>query len=629
MGNDKVVDATKGKLNHVSGNAQMIKDLMLLTKSHNTETLNDKLSITQRYMKDAYNNSVLSIGNSDKIKEFNEYTFSNNTLNWTLWLALYNDSWVFRRAIDKPAQDVVGYGINIISDKDFDKSIIYDELDNQAPELYQFVAWGALFGGSVAVMLFDDVDYEDMDKPIDEAFKNNKINKNSILKLYVTDRWYGVAPDTSNLVDDMKSPSFGKPKFYQITFTNGSCFKIHYSYILRYEHRIAPNIVKNGMLQGWGYAEGTHILNELSANDKLRDSIQSLIDKSLIEVIKMAGMRGVFMGADADNEEQLRKRLEMVNWGRNFNSLTFLDTNDSYEQNTFTGLTGLSDLLEKNMWLVAAALDMQGILYGDLKGGLSTDAESLTRYNEVIQNRKNSYYRKPLTQLLNVIYKMYAIDEKVKFKFRSLITVKEEDVVTLAKDYSGFITELISSGVLTVKQAASSIKSFVDKSGLPLNISDEDIEKLDDKIEEEMEDIDLDEMGYDDKTPNKKEKDGTFTKDMDTVHYLQSKYRHMYNLKNIRVAWYTVDEEKQNASNIVLTPSLYIFHRNNPIRRDSPSAFAKSIRFSDHKPKHQVVADIRVASLDKDIDYKRNTEAIADGYMTKYGDLLKQLYSKD
>jgi hypothetical protein len=144
-----------------------------------------------------------------------------------------------------------------------------------------------------------------------------------------------------------------------------------------------------------------------------------------------------------------------------------------------------------------------------------------------------------------------------------------------------------------------------------------------------MEDIDLDETGYDDKTPNKKEKDNTFTKDMDTVHYLQSKYRHMYNLKNIRVAWYTVDEEKQNASNIVLTPSLYIFHRNNPIRKDSPSAFARSIRFSDHKPKHQVVADIRVASLDKDIDYKRNTEAIADGYMTKYGDLLKQLYSKD
>lgn len=61
----------------------------------------------------------------------------------------------------------------------------------------------------------------------------------------------------------------------------------------------------------------------------------------------------------------------MVNWGRNFNSLTFLDKDDEYQQNTYSGLAGLSDLLEKNMWLISAALEMQGVLYGDLKQGFS------------------------------------------------------------------------------------------------------------------------------------------------------------------------------------------------------------------------------------------------------------------
>ena len=56
---------------------------------------------------DDYGNSLLSIGNEDKSAEFTKYTFDNDTLNWWLWTTLYNDSWVFKRAIDKPAQDEV------------------------------------------------------------------------------------------------------------------------------------------------------------------------------------------------------------------------------------------------------------------------------------------------------------------------------------------------------------------------------------------------------------------------------------------------------------------------------------------------------------------------------------------
>ena len=81
--------------------------------------------------------------------------------------------------------------------------------------------------------------------------------------------------------------------------------------MLRYENRTAPQLIKCGQLQGWGYAEGSHILNELSRDDQLKSAITSLVNKSLIEVVKMSGMRGVFMGADKGNEEQLTKRLEI------------------------------------------------------------------------------------------------------------------------------------------------------------------------------------------------------------------------------------------------------------------------------------------------------------------------------
>ena len=67
-----------------------------------------KASIT-----DAYGNALTGVGTDDKIKSFTTYGFENSTWNWPLWLALYNDSWVFRRAIDKPAQDMVRSGVNL------------------------------------------------------------------------------------------------------------------------------------------------------------------------------------------------------------------------------------------------------------------------------------------------------------------------------------------------------------------------------------------------------------------------------------------------------------------------------------------------------------------------------------
>ena len=299
---------------------------------------------------DAYGNSLASVGTDDKVKSFSTYGFDNSTLNWPLWLALYNDSWVFRRAIDKPAQDEVNCGIILNGEDDF--APIYKTYDRYKFDLIQLLQWGALFGGSVGIMMFDGIPDDKMAEPL-----NRKLIRGRKMRIYVTDRWYGVQ-GSEELVDNMRDMDFGKPKYYNISFPDGRMYKVHHSYVLRYEHRTAPKLIKCGQLQGWGYAEGSHILNELSRDDQLKASITSLINKSLIEVVKMSGMRGVFMGADKGNEQQLEKRLEMVTWARTYNSLTFLDKDDEYIMNQLSNISGLSQLLETNMWLVAAALEM-------------------------------------------------------------------------------------------------------------------------------------------------------------------------------------------------------------------------------------------------------------------------------
>lgn len=475
------IEFQKELINTIMRNARpTFVDDALRSQAKIEDSLKDSIVVN-----DAYGNKLLSVGTDDKVESFTNYGFSNDTLNWTLWLALYNDSWVFKRAIDKPAQDEIRCGITLQGgNKKFDK--IYRKMKKYRFDFIQLLQWGALFGGSIAVMMFDDMKNEDYSKPLDIA----KAKQSKAMRMYVVDRWYGVAPSTNETVTDMTSVDFGKPKYYDVTLADGNTIKFHHDFVLRYEHRVAPKLVKNGMLQGWGYAEGSHILNELTRDDKLKASIQSLVDKALIEVIKMSGMRGVFMGADADNEAQLRKRLEMVNWGRSYNSLTFLDKDDEYEQNTFSGLTGLSDLLQNNMWLISSALEMQGVLFGDLKQGFSNDESALERYDETINNRCESYLRPVYEKFLGLLFKLEDIEDKVEFTFNSLLIDKHnKDNMEGMKSYIDLLSQMLGDGVLSVQQYAKAAQLYAMDGIVDFGLTDEAISDLKDKIEEEMEDI--------------------------------------------------------------------------------------------------------------------------------------------
>lgn len=450
----------------------------------------EKSVVMNHKFKDSYGNATTSVGDDDIIKKFTSYGMNNDTLNFPLWTALYNDSWVFKRAIDKPAQDMVRAGVTLGNLDNEKSSFIYKKLLSFRPQLIELVQWGRLFGGAVAVMMFDnvkDVDYA-------RALTKDTLAKSKILKLYVTDRWYGCSV-SSKTVGDMNDDDFGKPEFYSIVFADGREVKVHHSYVLRYEGRNAPRLIKNGYLQGWGYAEGAHILNELARDDQLKSSITSLVNKSLIEVIKMSGMRGVFMGSvDEEGEAQLRKRLEMVNWARNYNSLTLLDKDDEYSQFVFGGLSGLSDLMTNNMQLIASALEMQGVLFGDLKGGLGDDTKALERYDETINNLCENYYRAPLTKLIKVLYMMNGVEEKVEFSFNSLLVDrKDEKRMQGIKDFQAALSGMLSDGVISPRKYAEVLMNYCSKGIINISFTDEELDEIDERVKDEMEDIDLNE----------------------------------------------------------------------------------------------------------------------------------------
>ena len=174
----------KSKLDIINDSNEL---LSLLLKNDDIETFEDSLNETKekildsaknsKPIRDSYSNSLLSIGGDDKVENFTEFGMSNSTLNWPLWLALYNDSWVFKRAIDKPAQDEIRCGITIQGDFE-NKDVIQRKLRSHRTDFIQLLKWGALFGGAIAVLMFDNLTDEDYKNPMNyEKLKQFKTMK--------------------------------------------------------------------------------------------------------------------------------------------------------------------------------------------------------------------------------------------------------------------------------------------------------------------------------------------------------------------------------------------------------------------------------------------------------------------
>ena len=204
-------------------------------------------------------------------------------------------------------------------------------------------------------------------------------------------------------------------------------------------------------------------------------------------------MRGLFMGTDSKNAEQLNKRLEMVNWARNFNSLTFLDKDDEYSMNTFSGVTGLADLMEQNMWLIAAALEMEGVLFGELKGGLTSDSQAIENYSNTINNRCKIIAQPIIQKFLWIYYQMKGFTVKPIFEFNLLARKKEDkDKMDAMKNYADILSQLLQDGVIDTKKYAQCIQQYTTKGIVSITFSEEEIKDLETSFDEEMEAIEED-----------------------------------------------------------------------------------------------------------------------------------------
>lgn len=428
-------------------------------------------------IKDGYfTNPIEKTGTASISSMAGFYDLSMITFNRGMLTALYHSCWELRKGIDKVAEDMWARGIEIRDVEDPTKlKALYTWMARQNSEMIYATQQGRLYGGAVTLMMVDDGE-KDLSKPL----QVDKIKKGSLINFYSTDRWYGVTQSTEK-VTDFQDIAYGEPEFYSFTIDGENEQKVHHTRVLRWVNKRSPRYIESRLL-GWGISELEAALQDLMNYSNVKNSSASLVNKALVEIIKLQGLRGVMTGLAGGNTSAnsvLAGQMSAINDFRNSNGVALLDSMDDYQQNTMS-FSGLSELIDVNRPIVAGAFNMPLFyLFGDTKtGGVFNSEESpeARMYESFILNRQNEMLYKNIRKLLIIGSKItgVALDKDFDFDFIPLYDRTEEAKREELKNITENAIQLMDAGLLTHETALLEVQSANKRTGFGLHIEDRD-----------------------------------------------------------------------------------------------------------------------------------------------------------
>ena len=492
--NDKLVTSRLAKLQDAASNE---------VDEEKHKALDAQYKETKK-LYDSYSNDALMLGAADTFSVYDSYDINGMLYNWYLWTSMYMSSWVFARAIDKPATDMIrnGWSITLIDPpianvgniaiaikQAFDKKKFNIGQKNIIQDIIKLIKWGKLYGGAVICILTDveDIDTYKTELTLDEL-------KNKKWRLLVADRWQSVFPSTE-MVTNVSDPDYNTPKEYRVVTDSGS-FTFHHTRVARYVNGDAPLMISR-LLMGWGIPEGVRLFNELNRDERIKNMITSLLSKASLEVIKMPGMHAYLTGQlTPEMENELDQRLSLLNRYRHYNNLMFMDKDDEYQRLDGTSLGSLSQLVDSNARFVAGAVPMpQVLLYGDQQKGLSgNNFDDMMVYEDNLMTQRHEKLTGVITRVSKWLCWSQGFDyTEFEITFNSSIQETPAQKIDRQAKVLEFKQKLISMGLTTIDLVKKDL-SGDQTMDLGTLVSDEAIDDTADKDKKskEADGLDLD-----------------------------------------------------------------------------------------------------------------------------------------
>ena len=365
---------------------------------------------------------------------------------------MYRSSWVVGRMVEVVAEDMVRCGISVHGGLEPDdvSLLLKAYRDTGLPgRLTDAIKWGRLYGGSLAVMLFDG---QAPHTPLDM----NAIVPGSFRGLYVLDR-HEVTPSTETVQD--LGPMLGYPAWYTIHAGQGESLRVHHSRVLRFIGVDLPGDMRRTE-QHWGASVVERAYDRILALDSATHGSANLLFKSFLRVVGVSKLRDI-LAAGGQAEKGLLRMFAMIRQFQSNEGITLLDREDTFTTHSWN-FAGIYDALQAFCEQIAGATGIPLVrLLGQSPKGFSSGESDMRVYCDTILTQLEDDKRPADAVLFNVLSRHLwgrPLPADFNFEYQSLLAPTEEEKSAIAAADSQRVVALHNAELINKDQAVAELK---------------------------------------------------------------------------------------------------------------------------------------------------------------------------
>ena len=416
---------------------------------------------------DGYSNAAAFLGDQSPLIASGTFHRSRLTSQQELLTVTYRESWLAKRIIDMPSEDMTRawYSLSTSLPEDaLHRLYRLEAVHSVKQEITNAIRWARLYGGSIALMVIRG-DEDKLDQPLDM----DMLLPDCFQGLLVLDRAQGIEPSLE-LVSDLDDPDFGLPMYYTVNLEMEelTSVRIHHSRVLRFIGRELPHMEMVSE-NYWGASELEHIWDELQKRSATSANIAQLIFQANITTLKMGDLGEHLAYGSNSLQSKVMETLQNENRLRTSYGIQLMSAEDSLETHAYT-FSGLSDVYESFMMDMAGAAEIPATkLFGRSPQGMNSTGEAdLRNYYDLIAQMQERNLRPALEKLLPVLAIScwgYA-PEDMEIVFEPVMTTSPAERAELVQKLSSDVISAFQAGLLTREQALEELKSRGEELGV-------------------------------------------------------------------------------------------------------------------------------------------------------------------
>ena len=418
---------------------------------------------------DGYTNAQACLGANSPLFASGGFVRSGLTLDTEELTTAYRESWLAKKIIDLPSEDMTRAWYKPITSQLHESDLLLlkkTEAEHSVKqEITNAIRWARLYGGSIALMVIrgdeDRLEYPlDMDLMYPGCFQG----------LLVLDRTR-VTP-SMELEEDLDDPEFGLPKYYELELgepmqDGGTLLRIHHSRVLRFVGRELPD-QEAEREQYWGASELEHMWDEIRKHASISANIAQLTFQANITTLKMGNLGAALTLGSERTKQEVMQAIENQNRLRTSYGLQVLSAEDSMENHPYS-FAGLAELYETFCLEIAGASEIPATkLFGRSPQGMNATGESdLRNYYDMIAQMQERMLRPALERLLPVmmVSSVGFVPDDLQIVFEPVMTISPVEKAELSQKLNQDVLAAFQCGLITKEEARKEMKERGERIG--------------------------------------------------------------------------------------------------------------------------------------------------------------------